>query len=253
MPHVRKALSTLAILKSDALGTVELLKDSEGRRWLGRFATGGQVPGSAAVARLLLGREQRALAHAAGLAGLPAVPDDAPELARALAAERGVRAGAVGLRAYLEGAALHRAERLPQDFFELLTDLVGALHARGVCHNDLHKEQNIVVLPDGRPGLIDFQLASIHARRGRGFGRRTSDDLRHIEKHRLRYQRQGRPKRPEERSSVALPRRSPLAALWRRTGKPLYNHVTRRWLKRSDGEERRPSSGPWPEWTEPLG
>ena len=40
---------------------------------------------------------------------------------------------------------------------------------------------------------------------------------------------------------------------WRRFGKPVYVLVTRRLLRTRDGEERRPSSGPWPEWSEPLG
>ena len=37
------------------------------------------------------------------------------------------------------------------------------------------------------------------------------------------------------------------------TGKRLYNLVTRRVLKRTDGEGRRPKAGPWPEWDPPDG
>ena len=44
-----------------------------------------------------------------------------------------------------------------------------------------------------------------------------------------------------------------LALLWRRTVKPLYVFVTRRVLHTRDGEIGRPSVGPWPRWTEPVG
>lgn len=224
------------VLKRDGLGRVELIGGEP--PVVRRVAVGGRVPGSGLVARLLARRERRALEHLAGVEGVP-------QLVAA--------AGSILERTYLAGAPLHRAEALPRDFFEHLAELVRALHARGVCHNDLHKEQNVMVLQDGRPGVIDFQLASVHRRGdGRVFVARCRDDLRHVEKHRLRYERRGRPKRADERASVALPRRSPVAALWRRTGKPLYNFVTRRLLRTRDGEERRPSSGPWPEWRPPL-
>lgn len=226
------------VLKRDGLGRVELLAGDP--PLVRRVASGGTIPGSGLVARVLLARERRALA---ALAELPAVPRLVP----------GERRGE-GLRTYLSGEPLHRAPVLPRDYFEHLAALVRAVHARGVCHNDLHKEQNVLVLSDGRPGLIDFQLASVHpARRGRRFESRCRDDLRHVEKHRLRYERRGRPKRPEERAARALPRRSRVAGLWRRTAKPLYNFVTRRLLRTRDGEERRPSSGPWPAWGPPLG
>ncbi len=48
-------------------------------------------------------------------------------------------------------------------------------------------------------------------------------------------------------------RRGTLARLWRRTGKPLYNFVTRRLLRTRDGESRRPSTGPWPRWVAARG
>ena len=225
------------VLKRDGLGRVELLGGDP--PLIRRVADGGRLPGSALVARQLLARERRALEALGGMRGVPRLV--------------GEQARATGLRTFLVGQPLHRATALPRDFFELLDELVREMHERGVCHNDLHKEQNIVVLEDGRPGLIDFQLASVHPHRaGRTFRSRCGDDLRHVRKHSLRYERRGRPKTSEERSGGALPRRSVLAGLWRRTGKPLYNVVTRRILRTRDGEERRPSSGPWPDWAPPL-
>ncbi|MCB9915346.1 MAG: phosphotransferase [Planctomycetes bacterium] len=159
------------------------------------------------------------------------------------------------LRSWLDGAPLHEARALPRDFFDHLDALVEALHARGVCHNDLHKEQNVVVAADGAPALIDFQLASVHGRRGRLFASRVRDDLRHVAKHRRRYTRDGRGPagEAEQRGRGSELKRGGVALVWRRTGKPLYNWLTRRVLRTRDGEARRPSSGPWPEWTAPLG
>jgi len=235
-------------LKRDLLGSVELLGRGQ-ERVVRRSATGSRLPGSALLARYLVIRERRSLAALAGLAGIPRAVDPGPW---------GPLAGRPGsslLREYIPGQPLHRARVLPRDFFDLLDGLVLALHARGVCHNDLHKEQNILVQPCGRPALIDFQLASVHLRWGRLFRSRVQDDLRHLQKHRRRYTRDGRGPagEPEQRGEFHGLPRTGTSALWRRTGKPLYLFVTRRLLGTRDGEERRPSSGPWPEWVEALG
>ena len=50
-----------------------------------------------------------------------------------------------------------------------------------------------------------------------------------------------------------VPKRSPVAAFWRVAVKPVYNFVTRKLLRTRDSERPRPASGPWPEWTPPLG
>ena len=230
-------------LKSDALGRIERVETAAGPA-VRRVACGGRLPGSGRLARALLARERRALAALEGLDGVPrALPAARPD------GDRGVL-----LRTWIEGRALHEATRLPLDYFERLTELAEALHARGVCHNDLHKEQNVLVRADGRPALIDFQLASVHRRRGRLFASRCADDLRHVRKLHRRYLRQGDKQRARrEGRDFELPRRSLFARLWRRTGKPVYLLVTRRLLGTRDGEARRASAGPWPEWTPPVG
>jgi hypothetical protein len=83
------------------------------------------------------------------------------------------------------------------------------------------------------------------------------DDLRHVQKHRRRYLRDGRG--PADAAPGAAQgrghglRRGLIAGVWRRSGKPLYNWLTREVLHTRDGELRRPSSGPWPEWIEARG
>lgn len=253
-----KERRTIELLKRDSLGWVELIGGDQGPL-IRRVAAGGRIPGSGLVARLLLRREKRALEALAGAASkglaVPEIVDDRQVAGLPGPEGQAVAAGEVLLRSFQRGQPLHRATSLPQDFFDLVDALVMAMHAAGVCHNDLHKEQNLVVGDDGRPALIDFQLASIHKRRGRGYRVRCAEDLRHVQKHRRRYTRDGRgPAEAGVRHGAGLGhQRGPLALAWRRLGKPLYNGLTRNLLRTKDGEERRPSTGPWPRWVDPVG
>jgi len=221
------------VLKRDVLGRVELVR-SGGVPVVRRVASGSRVPGSRLCARLLLARERRALTVLCGLPGIPALLE-AP------------RDGASLVRSFVPGLPLCLAEVLPRDFFERLEDLVRTLHARGVCHNDLHKEANVLVDEGGRPALVDFQLASHHVRRGRTFSVRANEDLRHVWKHRTHYLRA----LGEEDPMPIPPRRSLLAAGWRRFGKPLYRVFLSGRL--ASGEPRRSAGGPWPRWSAPVG
>jgi len=244
-----------SVLKSDALGRVERLHGPGGRRLLRRVGCGGRLPLSAWIARLLLRRERRALAALRGVLGVPVEERD-DEAAVVPGGEGTVPSrGEVLLRTWIDGVPLHRAEELAEDFFDHLDELVATLHRAGVCHNDLHKEQNVLVGADGFPWLIDFQLASVHRRRGGLFASRVRDDLRHVQKHRRRYTRAGR---GPESARAELGRghglqRGGVALVWRKTGKPLCNLVTRRLLRTGDGEERRPDEGPYPRWIAPRG
>ncbi|GAB4139029.1 MAG: hypothetical protein Fur0037_05020 [Planctomycetota bacterium] len=233
----------LSVLKQDGFGRVELI-ECRGARVVRRVACGGPWPGSRIVAKLLLRREKKALLALSGLASVPARIED-ERLERCPSAD-GLRPdpGVVLLRSWIEGTPLWQARELASDFFDRLADLVRAVHDRGVCHNDLHKENNVLVDPAGRPALVDFQLASVHERRGRRFRRRCAEDLRHVAKHARRYETEGADRGPMERSLGA--------ALWRRFVKPVYNFATRR-LLRSRGEPRRPRGGPWPVRSGPLG
>jgi len=225
-------------LKRDLLGRVELVRSA--RALFVRRVAVARVPGVGLVARLLLARERRALQV---LDGLPGVAPLVEPAARRDVLERG----------YVEGVPLCLAEELPRDFFERLEELVRALHARGVCHNDLHKEGNVLVGTDGRPALVDFQLASVHPRRGRTFAARAREDLRHVWKHRSFYLAAlGEP----DPLAGRRPQRGAVAELWRRFGKPLYRALTRpTWLRArlASGEPRRGKHGPWPRWSAPVG
>jgi len=244
------------VLKEDAFGCVELLTREGGGRLTRRVASGGRLPLSGVIARSLARREQRALSHLGGASGVPRSVEDEEAAKAPLASGEIPHRRDVFLREWVEGVSLPLATELPLDFFELLDELVGELHAKGVCHNDLHKEPNILVQPDGRPALVDFQLASLHPNKdGSVFKSRVSEDERHVHKHRTRYTTLGRgPASAGEGGRGRGKRRRPISFLWRRFGKPVYLLVTRGLLGIRDGAEAfRPSTGPWPDWTEAVG
>ena len=209
-----------ALLKRDLFGAVER------GTWI--TAEGMRIPatrrdarrGAAClrgIARLLLRRELRALR---ALEGLERVP-------RVLAAERDAL-----VRSWIEGRPLQRGGPPDADWHTRARRLLVALHRRGVAHNDLAKEPNLLVTPDGGVALIDFQLASRSRRRGAWFRSMAREDLRHLLKHKRHYHAASL--RPRER--LILARSGTIARLWRRTGKPLYLFVTRRLLGWRDRE-----------------
>jgi hypothetical protein len=169
------------------------------------------------LARRLAAREARALE---ALRNLPQVPRLLEWNGRELR------------RSWLDGLPLQRAAPPGREYFREALTLVRRMHAEGVVHNDLAKEPNWLVGSDGRPALVDFQLAMRPRLRGRLFRMLAWDDLRHLLKHKRSYC----PQALTARQRAILGRRSPLAALWARTGKPAYRFVTRRLLGWSDRE-----------------
>jgi RIO-like serine/threonine protein kinase len=202
-------------LKRDLFGTVwrvgepgreSVLRDTGGARWW----TGW-------VARSLCRREARALARLDGLPGTP----------RLQGADRGSLR-----RDWIEGLPMQLAR--PQDaaYFRAARALLARLHRRGVAHNDLAKEPNWLVTPDGAPALVDFQLALVAPRRGRLFRALAREDIRHLLKHKRSYC----PDRLTARERRILAKPAAISSLWMATGKPAYLFVTRRILGWADRE-----------------
>jgi hypothetical protein len=70
------------------------------------------------------------------------------------------RYGRTGLvRDYVPGTPLTRRSRVNGQFFSRLMGTLRELHRRGIAYVDLEKAENILVGEDGRPYLIDFQVA----------------------------------------------------------------------------------------------
>jgi len=207
------------LLKQDSFGTVQRLQ--RGTSGAAEDCVERDVTAAARglrwLARRLAAREARALE---ALRQVPQVP-------RLLGWDgRRLR------RSWLPGRPLHEGGINDPAWFREALRLLRRLHAAGVVHNDLAKEPNWLVDADGRPALVDFQLAARPRRRGRLFRMLAYDDLRHLLKHKRSYC----PRRLTARQRAVLARRSPLAALWARTGKPAYRLVTRGILGWADRE-----------------
>ncbi len=99
---------------------------------------------------------------------------------------------------YIEGQTLDDRPPLPADFFDRLAEALRQVHARNIVHFDLHKRGNILIDMQGRPHIIDFQIARhlgdrfllsrwLSARLRR---RLQSYDIYHIYKYKRRFQPQ---------------------------------------------------------------
>ncbi|MFW6154391.1 MAG: hypothetical protein ACOC95_04155 [Planctomycetota bacterium] len=137
---------------------------------------------------------------------------------------------------YLPGRPLDTVDPPPDGrFFDALRDLVDAVHARGVAYGDLNKRSNILVTPDAKPALIDFQICAFRPRRA-GWLRWAADrivaylqrmDLYHLYKHKRRLA----PEALRQGEEAALDRPDGLLRLHRAAATPV-RHVRRRLLTR---------------------
>src|SRR5204863_289757 len=208
------------LLKRDVFSTVER----------GRFRTESgetdavlrrldEVPWwSLLLARHLFAREKHALALAKGL-------DVGPELLWA-----GRRAL---VRGFVDGVALHLAK--PHGdlaYFRSAKAALRRLRRVGICHNDLAKEQNWLRGSDGRAYVTDFQLAACFKTRSRLFRIAAYEDLRHLLKHKRSYAPLALT--PMERKILA--RKSFVASIWLKTGKKVYQAITRGLFNFTDRE-----------------
>lgn len=97
------------------------------------------------IGRWLAGHEAACLSELADLAAVPPMAG---------------RVGRHGLaHVYLDGHPLRKGEQVPDDFFPQLRAALAEIHARGMAYVDLEKCENVIVGDDGRPYLVDFQIA----------------------------------------------------------------------------------------------
>jgi hypothetical protein len=203
------------LLKKDLFGEVRLESDASGRRIVRDAAPAALF--LRWLANGLMRREARVLAALEGLEGVPGL----------IRVERNRLE-----REYLDGAPMHRAKPRDPDYYRRAMQLLRRLHARGVVHNDLAKEPNILVIDSGQPAFVDFQLAWYAPGRGRLFCILAWDDLRHLLKHKRSYC----PDKLTARERRILARPSLPSRLWMRIVKPPYLFLTRRVLGWADRE-----------------
>ena len=169
------------------------------------------------IAWALARKEVRGLRAVAGIEGVPEL----------------LRVDRVGiLRGWSEGTPLQLARPANAEWYRDAKRLLREMRARGVAHNDIAKPQNWLMTPEGRAAVIDFQLASVHRRKGRWFRVLAREDLRHLLKQKRAYA--DALLVPSERRMLA--RKSLPSRIWMATGKRAYNFVTRRLMNWSDGE-----------------
>ena len=210
------------LLKSDALGRIEIVSDGDSR-WIRRDTRDARF-GMRWIARGAAAREARVLGALACVEGVP----------RLLGWSNGVLD-----RSYMAGAPMQLAQPVDVEYFRQAHQLLKHMRGAGVVHNDLAKEPNWLHREDGRPGVVDFQLAWFSPRRGRLFRLLAREDLRHLLKHKRTYCPQALT--PVQRRILA--RRSWLARGWAASGKRLYKFIARRlfgyWDNEGKGRVRR--------------
>jgi hypothetical protein len=139
------------------------------------------------------------------------------------------------LHEFVPGQPLARDDQVPDTFFDELLAMINTLHARHVAYVDLNKRQNVLKGDDGRPYLIDFQIALHLPPVGwRRFGplrwllRRFQQGDRY---HCLKHKRRLRPDLLSASERVEVERLDVWIRLHRRLTRPLTN-LRRRTLKR---------------------
>ena len=178
-----------------------------------------QVPWWSYVpARHLFARERRALALARDL-------DVGPKL---------LWAGRQALvRGFINGVALHLAKpHGDAAYFRSAKAALRRMHRAGICHNDLAKEQNWLRGSDGRAYVTDFQLAACFKSRSKLFRIAAYEDLRHLLKHKRSYA----PEALTSSERKILARKSAVASIWLKTGKKVYQAITRGLFNFTDRE-----------------
>jgi len=180
------------------------------------------------LASFLRGREEAIYSALRGVAG---VPRWAGSIGRGIYAIE-----------YVEGRPLDHPPPPPEGFFDALRDLFDEVHRRGVAYGDANKRSNILIDLQGRPHLIDYQLAirrrddwpwPVRSLVALAVDYLARKDLYHLYKHKRRIS----PGELTEHEDALSRRRSGLHRLHRAIGKP-YRALRRRFLRAQQSQGR---------------
>jgi len=202
------------LLKADVFGRVSRIGEVVVRD------TRAARPWARLLAVHLMSRECRALTRLAMGPGIEWVPRVLKREDRQLT------------RSWIDGTPMQIARPRNPAYFRAASRLLRRLHAANVIHNDLAKETNWLVTPEGNPALVDFQLAMTLTKRGPLARALGHDDLRHLLKHKRTYL----PERLTARERRILAKPSLASRAWMASGKKVYLFVTRRLLRWRDRE-----------------
>lgn len=169
------------------------------------------------LAWILARREIRALKNVRGLEGVPQL----------IAVDKD------GLyRTWSEGTPLHLARPNTKEFYLSALKILRNLRRMGITHNDLAKPQNWLMTGEGKASIIDFQLASVHKKRGAFYRYFAYEDFRHL----IKQKKSFAPALLTPTEKRILKNRSWPSRLWLATGKRVYNFITKDMFKWSDGD-----------------
>ena len=136
------------------------------------------------------------------------------------------------LRSWIPAKPMQIAQPRSRSYFSQAFKLLRFLHANNVAHNDLSKETNWLVTPEGQPALVDFQLSRAFKTRNPWFRNSAREDIRYLLKHKYNFCPEHMTQRELNiRSTPALTSR-----VWRKTMKPLYLFITRKIFNWQDRE-----------------
>lgn len=135
-------------------------------------------------------------------------------------------------RSWSEGTPLHLARPNRAEFYKSAHKILRQMRRMGITHNDLAKPQNWLMTPEGEASIIDFQLASTHKRRGALYRYFAYEDFRHLIKQKNSFA----PNLLTPTEKRILKNRSWPSRLWLKTGKRVYNFLTKGVFNWSDGE-----------------
>lgn len=214
----RPDFTVIKPLKIDAFSRTELAWYKEEKVIVRTLDDGNTA--ETAVARLLAKRERNILRRLG--------PLNSPYLPKLLHSSKNNL-----IRSYMDGVPLRDAGKQPPEFYDKALEVIKQMHQAGVIHNDLEKPENWIVMQNGDPGIIDFQLAMYMKRRNNYLFKRLSfEDIRHTLKNKHKF---CTVKLTEEEAEIKN-RRSTINRIWKHGYKPVYNFVTRKIFNYSDRE-----------------
>jgi predicted Ser/Thr protein kinase len=219
-----RALRRLETAKHDFWAATGFYEDEAGRRAVLKMYRTTRFAGAPLrwLGRWQCEREVGFYRHLAGVACVPSLLDRVSDTAY--------------LRAFVPGHPLSREQAIADDFWNRLEAAIAEVHRRGVAYVDSNKPENVLVGDDGRPYLIDFQIAWRCGPRRHTLGRwwlarLQREDMYHLLKHKRRFAREAMT--PAELDRVR--QRSLLIRAYRVMTWP-YRTVRRpllRWLRRT--------------------
>lgn len=140
------------------------------------------------------------------------------------------------IRSYISGTPVNQyPEKLNATYFNKALNLIETMHEEGIVHNDLEKSANWIVMDNGEPALIDFQLAKHFSKKTKLFKILKNTEIRHIIKSKKKFCNS--PLSPDE--FKILENRGSVHKFFRKFIKPLYNFITRKILNYSDRKSDR--------------